>query len=734
MHTVELAQGRHVFCSHFLMVKIGENPTDEEIAVEEDRSKSVLLLLNSDNARFGDLMKTLEDGTSLGRDEYPVTVPAMYELMATHCPDSTTSNTRRGVVLVQQATTPPSDDNSSNARNRDRTPVAGTDGNIINALCYNCNTPGHLSYNCPEPSTRDGVGMLQVGFSLAQSSSSQEVINPNWILLDTCSTDNVFRNKKFLTNVRMCETGQELNIITNGGSKLYETFGDVTFLPVAAYYNRDSLANVLSFKKVSEIPGVRITVDTAVENAILVHMKNGTTHKFHECHDGLYFMDMEKYNSNYNNSVVTAYPKNISLLSTVAQNKSMYTKEQISRAEAAVNLQELIGWPGIEFFKKLVSKNLILNCKINIDDIERSIKIYGTPEPLLQGKMTAPTQAIHNAQTTNVPAEFMDIHKHVHLYVDICYINKLAFLVTRSGNINFITMNHLKNKTKEIICKMLLKVKNLYTTRGFEISHVYADNEFEVELIRDQMQPSALHICAANEHVPKIERLIRTIKERARCICHAVPYNRYTKLMTQSLAHTVTQWLNAFPTSTGVVNDLSPANIIQGKLNPDFNRNRIHFGAYALVHSGTRNDMSSRATPCIALNESNVFDGQYFMSLESGRRINARKWKLLPIDQTVIDKVNTMGRTGKQPSMPNNVPIFEWAPGLEIDIALPDIEAIQEMNADFEHAEAMSTDFQAVISEDEDTSEDEEDSQTNGSENDMMINDSPLPFIEDSNE
>ena len=105
-------------------------------------------------------------------------------------------------------------------------------------------------------------------------------------------------NKKFLADVRMCETGQELNIITIGVSKLYETFGDVTFLPIPAYYNRDILANVLFFKKVSEIPGVRITVDTAVEKAILVHMKDSVTHKFHECHDGLYFMDKQTLKGN----------------------------------------------------------------------------------------------------------------------------------------------------------------------------------------------------------------------------------------------------------------------------------------------------------------------------------------------------------------------------------------------------------------------------------------------------
>lgn len=61
------------------------------------------------------------------------------------------------------------------------------------------------------------------------------------------------------------------------------------------FFNEQSLANVLSFKKVAAIEDVRITFDTTIEKAIVVHVNN-ITFKFKECKDGLYYFDMTNYN------------------------------------------------------------------------------------------------------------------------------------------------------------------------------------------------------------------------------------------------------------------------------------------------------------------------------------------------------------------------------------------------------------------------------------------------------
>ena len=49
--------------------------------------------------------------------------------------------------------------------------------------------------------------------------------------------------------------------------------------------------------------------------------------------------------------------------------------------------------------------------------------------------------------------------------------------------------------------------------------------------------------------------------------------------------------------------------IVEGKPNTDINQERIVFGSYALVYTGTRNDTNRRIITSIELNESNNHGG-----------------------------------------------------------------------------------------------------------------------------
>jgi len=309
-------------------------------------------------------------------------------------------------------------------------------------------------------------------------------------------------------------------------------------LSLPVYYNKNTIANVLSFQQIASMKGVRITVDTAIEKAISVTVGD-VTYKFRECDSGLYYIDMENINSFKTKNTVSPYSKpllsspSFCLLNTVENNKSLYTKQQVKRVDFARQLQQNLGWPGTKVFKNLILNNLILNCSITSDDVDRAIQIYGPPTPLLRGRMTAPPQSRHTAITQDIPKELRSIHKKIQLYVDLCYINKVAFLVTRSDSVNFITIDPLENKGRVSIIRILQNIIQLYSTRGFIISDLFGDGEFDVDDIKLAILPITTHICSTNEHVPKIERPIRTIKERCRSICHSLPFSSFLRIMTK---------------------------------------------------------------------------------------------------------------------------------------------------------------------------------------------------------
>ena len=103
-----------------------------------------------------------------------------------------------------------------------------------------------------------------------------------------------------------------------------------------------------------------------------------------------------------------------------------------------------------------------------------------------------------------VPPEIIKAHHSIVLAMDIMFINKIAFLVPISRNLKFGTVKALPNRQVPTITQRLRPVINLYRHRGFEVSAILADNEFEA------IHPDfpMLNCAAGNEHVPEVERFI----------------------------------------------------------------------------------------------------------------------------------------------------------------------------------------------------------------------------------
>ena len=94
----------------------------------------------------------------------------------------------------------------------------------------------------------------------------------------------------------------------------------------------------------------------------------------------------------------------------------------------------------------------------------------------------------------------------------------------KSKNINYVSIEKLGNRKSETIASRLHSICNMYTKIGFVITDAYGDNEFDSDKYRDVVAPARLHICSKGEHVPIIERSIRTVKERARAVIQGLPY------------------------------------------------------------------------------------------------------------------------------------------------------------------------------------------------------------------
>ena len=96
--------------------------------------------------------------------------------------------------------------------------------------------------------------------------------------------------------------------------------------------------------------------------------------------------------------------------------------------------------------------------------------------------------------------------------------------MTISKHIKFGTTGKLDIMENKILVKHFKIFFGLYTNRGFRIKVVMADNQFEI--LRGDISDlgANINVVSRDEHVPDIERYIRTIKERVRATHNMTPF------------------------------------------------------------------------------------------------------------------------------------------------------------------------------------------------------------------
>ena len=290
------------------------------------------------------------------------------------------------------------------------------------------------------------------------------------------------------------------------------------------------MATILSLKTVSAIPGARLHLDTATNTDITLTLQDGRVMIFRQFKNGLYF-----YDTNVDLPKTKPLLQNYSLLQTVTENKSYFTRQEIKGADTSRKLQEYLYYPGVNAYKDYVTHNLMNNCAITTDDVNRAEIIYGSPVPYLKGHMVRRKPQAHDKiEKIPLPPMIAQHHLDVALAMDFFFVNGNIFFLTKSNKIDFLTAQYCISRSLRTIITALESIINKYRCRSFKLTDFHGDSEFDKEKLKDFLEPAILHTYAREEHVGFIERPIRSIKERCRSTVHGIPYKRMIILMVRS--------------------------------------------------------------------------------------------------------------------------------------------------------------------------------------------------------
>ena len=174
--------------------------------------------------------------------------------------------------------------------------------------------------------------------------------------------------------------------------------------------------------------------------------------------------------------------------------------------------------------------------------------------------------------------------------------------------------------------------------------------DMEFEKIRDVLPMVEVNTTATREHVPEIERRIRTIKERVRSVTSDFPFNTVPMLVLVQTVYTICLWLNAIRYLSGMDRRLSPRELVTGR-EVDYNKDcRADLGAYiqAIMDKVVTNDNTPRTHRCIALGPSGNRQGSLkCFDLETGKLVVRRIAKQIPWPDRMLKIASEWGLKSK---------------------------------------------------------------------------------------
>ncbi len=166
------------------------------------------------------------------------------------------------------------------------------------------------------------------------------------------------------------------------------------------------------------------------------------------------------------------------------------------------------------------------------------------------------------------------------------FVKKILFFLTLSHKICFMAINHLADRTVPQIFMAFKEIYQYYLQRGFRITMVHADGEFApLKVLIESLQGGPMvNLASPNEHVPKIERWIRVVKEWSWAARHSLPFQHIPKLLMIHIVLNAVKMLNFFPTKGGISDTLIPKTIMSGETLDYKKHLSLQVGQYCQVH------------------------------------------------------------------------------------------------------------------------------------------------------
>jgi len=194
-------------------------------------------------------------------------------------------------------------------------------------------------------------GLFQYGFNDTQNHGGLNL--RNCVFLDNESTVNSFCNKDLVTKI--FPMNDTLSLVTNGGVIKTHMQCEVKGLDQPTWYHPEFITNVLSLGLLKK--KYRITYDSAVDSAFIVHRPGRKNMRFECTPGGLHYLEVNP-------------SEEVSLVETVQDNSCGFSSSQIKDAKVSRELMAKLSYPSEKDMKEMIQSGFLMNFPVTVSDIE----------------------------------------------------------------------------------------------------------------------------------------------------------------------------------------------------------------------------------------------------------------------------------------------------------------------------------------------------------------------------
>ena len=170
--------------------------------------------------------------------------------------------------------------------------------------------------------------------------------------------------------------------------------------------------------------------------------------------------------------------------------------------------------------------NVIQDNPVTKSDLKLIECLFGPDISNIKGKTTrqCPHQLV--SDVVSIPHKLHDAQCNVYLYIDIMYINGMAFLTTMSKNIKYPTAMWVADCTAPTIASLVESILKLCQWASFQVTEVCVDCKFKpvLQVLQDNGWSFMTNLANAQEHVPEAECKNHILKEHICSTYQGIPY------------------------------------------------------------------------------------------------------------------------------------------------------------------------------------------------------------------